>query len=140
MQHMFETLNKTIYSFNPQEGVTWSVAFEPLVAAMLKGSKHTNVLGLQSAHGGYIVLISALWPNSAVNSDVEAKAKEVLSKWEDDALAKGLLQKFQYLNYAAPYQRPFGSYGGDELEFLKSVSKKYDPAQILQKKVGGFKL
>ncbi|KAF5640216.1 FAD-binding protein [Fusarium sp. NRRL 25303] len=125
MERMFETLNKTIYSFNPQDGVTWSIAFEPLVAAMLKV---------------IVVLISALWPNSAGNSDVEARAKEVLSKSEDEARAKGLLQKFQYLNYAAPYQRPFESYGGDELEFLKSVSKKYDPAQILQKRVGGFKL
>lgn len=53
MQRMFETLNETIYSFNPQDGVTWSIAFEPLVAAMLKGSKHTDVLGLQSAHDGY---------------------------------------------------------------------------------------
>jgi hypothetical protein len=53
MQHMFEILNKTINSFNPQDGVTWSIAFEPLVAAMLKGSKHTNVLGLQSANDGY---------------------------------------------------------------------------------------
>ncbi|KAF5565879.1 6-hydroxy-D-nicotine oxidase [Fusarium napiforme] len=140
MQHMFETLNKTIYSFNPQDGVTWSIAFEPLVAVMLKRSKHTNVLGLQSAHDGYIVLISALRPNSAVNSNVEAKAKDVLSTWEKDARAKGLLQKFQYLNYAAPYQRPFESYGDDKWEFLKSVSKKYDPAQILQRRVGGFKL
>ncbi|KAF5618076.1 6-hydroxy-D-nicotine oxidase [Fusarium tjaetaba] len=140
MQHMFETLNNTIYSFNPQDGVTWSIAFEPLVAAMLKGSKHTNVLGLQTAHDGYIVLISALWPNSAVNSNVEGTAKKVLSVWEENARGKGLLQKFQYLNYAAPYQRPFESYGDDEREFLKSVSKKYDPAQILQRRVGGFKL
>ncbi|EXL97321.1 hypothetical protein FOIG_10367 [Fusarium odoratissimum NRRL 54006] len=140
MQHMFETLNNTIYSFNPQDGVTWSIAFEPLVAAMLEGSKHTNVLGLKTAHDGYIVLISALWPNSAVNSNIEAKTKEVLSVWEEDARAKGLLQKFQYLNYAAPYQKPFESYGADELEFLRSVSKRYDPAQILQKRVGGFKL
>ncbi|KAF5987257.1 6-hydroxy-D-nicotine oxidase [Fusarium coicis] len=140
MQHMFETLNKTIYSFDPEDGVTWSIAFEPLVAAMLKGSKHTNVLGLQSAHDGYIVLISALWPNSAVNSNVEETARKVLSVWEEDARAKGLLQKFQYLNYAATYQRPLESYGDGELEFLESVSKKYDPAQILQKRVGGFKL
>jgi hypothetical protein len=87
-----------------------------------------------------VVLISALWPKSAVNSNVEAKAKEVLSVWEEDARAKGLLQKFQYLNYATPYQKPFESYGADELEFLRSVSKRYDPAQILQKRVGGFKL
>ncbi|KAF5722353.1 6-hydroxy-D-nicotine oxidase [Fusarium mundagurra] len=123
MQHIFESLNNAIYSFNPQDGVTWSIAFEPLVAAMLK-----------------VVLISALWPNSAVNSNVEERAKKVLTVWEKDARAKGLLQRFQYLNYAAPYQSPFESYGDDELEFLKSISRKYDPAQLLQKRVGGFKL
>lgn len=87
-----------------------------------------------------VVLISALWPNSAVNSNVEKTAKNVLSVWEEDARSKGLLQKFQYLNYAAPYQRPFESYRDDERAFLKYVSKKYDPAQILQRRVGGFKL
>ncbi|KAF4945264.1 hypothetical protein FGADI_12084 [Fusarium gaditjirri] len=126
MQHMFETLNNTIYSFNPQGGVTWSIAFEPLVAAMLKSSKNTNALGLESAHD--VVLISVLWPNSAINSDIEAKAKEVLSAWEEDARTKGLLQKFQYLNYAAPYQKPFESYGADELEFLRRelVASSYE--------------
>ncbi|KAF9776360.1 hypothetical protein IL306_005479 [Fusarium sp. DS 682] len=140
MDLMFETLNNTVYSFDPQDGVTWAIAFEPLVASMLKGSKTTNVLGLESAHDGFIVLISALWPNSIVNSDIEAKARKVLTVWKEDSRAKGLLQKFQYLNYAAPYQKPFESYGADELNFLKLVSKKYDPTQILQKRVGGFKL
>ncbi|KAF4341930.1 6-hydroxy-D-nicotine oxidase [Fusarium beomiforme] len=140
MNSMFETLNNTIYSFNPEDGVTWAIAFEPLVAAMLKSSKKTDVLGLESAHDGFIVLISALWPNSAVNSNVEAKARKVLTVWEEAARAKGLLQEFQYLNYAAPYQKPFESYDADKLAFLKSVSKKYDPTQIFQKRVGGFKL
>ncbi|KAF4457080.1 hypothetical protein F53441_868 [Fusarium austroafricanum] len=140
MQEMFETLNNTIYSFNPEGRVTWSIAFEPLVAAMVKGPRHANVLGLESADDGFIVLISALWPNSAVNPGVEAKARSVLSQLEDNARAKGLLQEFQYLNYAAPYQTPFKSYGKEKLEFLKSVSRKYDRAQILQKRVGGFKL
>ena len=53
MQEMFETLNNTIYSFNPEGGVTWSIALEPLVAAMVKGPKHSNVLGLESAHDGF---------------------------------------------------------------------------------------
>jgi hypothetical protein len=99
---------------------------------------------IEASHGYLliiiVVLISALWPNSAVNANVEETARKVLSVWEEDARAKGLLQKFQYLNYAAPYQRPLESYGDEELEFLESVSKKYDPAQILQKRVGGFKL
>ncbi|KAM0198451.1 hypothetical protein ACHAPI_003974 [Fusarium lateritium] len=140
MQEMFDTLNKTIYSFNPPGGVTWAIAFEPLVAGMLKNSKDSNVLGLKSAGDGYIVLISALWPNSTADSSVEKAARSVLSSWEGEARAKGLLQKFTYLNYAAPYQDPLKSLGKEERRFLKATSLKYDPEQILQRKVGGFKL
>ncbi|KPM41475.1 hypothetical protein AK830_g5093 [Neonectria ditissima] len=138
MQDMFRSLNKTIYSFDPEGGVTWSIAFEPLVAAMLRRWKDTNVLGLESAQDGFIVLISALWPKT--NPDVETKARSVLTEWEANAREKRLLQRFQYLNYAAPFQSPLQSYGKDKLEFLKLVSEKYDPEQMLQKRVGGFKL
>jgi hypothetical protein len=55
MQEMFDTLNKTIYSFNPKGGVTWAIAFEPLVAGMLKNSKYRNVLGLKTAEDGYSI-------------------------------------------------------------------------------------
>lgn len=48
---------------------------------------------------------------------------------------------FEYLNYAAPFQNPLASYGAHNLQFLKEVSKKYDPDQIFQRLVpGGFKL
>lgn len=158
MQKMFDSLNNTIYSFSPEGGVTWSIALEPLVAAMLPKSGDRDTLGLERACPGFsmyifheghrqecsnhplVVLISALWPNSTANSEVEAKARFVLSAWEADAQSKGLLQDFQYLNYAAPHQKPLHSYGKDELDFLESTSDKYDPARILQKNVGGFKL
>jgi hypothetical protein len=64
----------------------------------------------------------------------------VLSFWEGEARAKGLLQKFTYLNYAAPYQDPLKSLSKEDCRFLKATSQKYDPEQILQRKVGGFKL
>jgi hypothetical protein len=158
MQKMFDTLNNTIYSFNPEGGVTWSIALEPLVAAMLPNSGDTDILGLERANPGFgmyifhedqrqecsnltlVVLISALWPNLTANSEVEAKARSVLSAWEADSQSEGLLQDFHYLNYAAPYQRPLHSYGKDKLGFLKLTSEKYDPTRILQKNVGGFKL
>lgn len=55
MQNMFTALNNTLFSFNPEGGVTWSIAFEPLVAAMLPGvhAHKTNVLGLESAQDGF---------------------------------------------------------------------------------------
>lgn len=55
MREMFDTLNRTIYTFNPQGGVTWAIAFEPLVAGMLKNAKDRNVLGLKTAEDGYSI-------------------------------------------------------------------------------------
>lgn len=41
-----------------------------------------------------------------------------MSLLESCAEAKGLLLKFQYLNYAAPFQTPLEAYGEDNLRFL----------------------
>jgi hypothetical protein len=58
---------------------------------------------------------------------------------ESRAKAEGLLRKFQYLNYAAPYQTPLASYGADNVEFLKRASRKYDPLALFHTRVpGGF--
>jgi hypothetical protein len=49
--------------------------------------------------------------------------------------------KFLYSNYALPSQNPIASYGKESQDFLRAVSKKYDPYQVFQKLVpGGFKL
>ncbi|SPQ26471.1 5265f1f4-130b-4917-a3bd-7367a864d0ad [Thermothielavioides terrestris] len=144
MQEIFDILNSTFYSFNPEGGVVWDIAFEPLPSVMLSYAAKTggNVLGVQSEDGnGYIMLLSALWPNSASNAAVEQVSRQALAAIEARAKAEGLLRGFQYLNYAAPYQTPIASYGAENLEFLREVSRKYDPLQVFQKRVpGGFKL
>lgn len=87
------------------------------------------------------MLLSALWPESATNSAVELVARQALSAIESRAREEGLLRKFQYLNYAAPYQTPLASYGAENLEFIKRVSKRYDSSALFQNRVpGGFKL
>jgi hypothetical protein len=87
------------------------------------------------------MLISALWPDSASNTEVEQVAREALSAVESRAKQEGLLRSFQYINYAAPYQAPLASYGAENLGFLRQVSGKYDPHALFQKRVpGGFKL
>lgn len=60
----------------------------------------------------------------------------------DDTAAKaGGLRRFKYLNYADPNQDVLGSYGEENLAFLRATSRKYDPHGVFQKKVpGGFKL
>lgn len=45
------------------------------------------------------------------------------------------------MNYAYPTQDVIGSYGAENVEFLRRVSRKYDPAQVFQRLVpGGYKL
>jgi hypothetical protein len=87
------------------------------------------------------MLLSALWPDSASNAAVEQISREAISTIESRAKAEGLLRKFQYLNYAAPYQTPLASYGAENVKFLKRVSRKYDSRALFQTRVpGGFKL
>ena len=68
-------------------------------------------------------------------------ANKLLSDANGIAKDMGLLQKFQYINYADPGQDPIGSYGAANVRRLKAVSWKYDAKGIFQKQVpGGFKL
>ena len=57
------------------------------------------------------------------------------------AQSVGAYRPWQYVNYAHENEDPMGSYGHDDVKFLKSVSRKYDPGQRLQRLVpGGWKL
>ncbi|UKZ60585.1 uncharacterized protein TrAtP1_001860 [Trichoderma atroviride] len=144
MLGIFNALNQSIHDFNPAGGITWSFAFEPLPSVMLSHSAATggNVLGLEPKDGnGVILLISALWPNSSSNDVIYRKGRDAFTAVKTVAEQKGVLRKFEYLNYAGPHQSPLASYGVDNLNFLRQVSRKYDPTGVFQSKVpGGFKL
>jgi hypothetical protein len=88
-----------------------------------------------------VVLLSPSWPDAASTDEVQQATRHVISLLESCAEAKGLLLKFQYLNYAAPYQTPLESYGEENLQFMRTVSEEYDQEGVFQKRVpGGFKL
>jgi hypothetical protein len=88
-----------------------------------------------------VLLLSALWPDSEPNAKIEQLANQALSQINALANSKGLLQEFQYLNYAGPNQHPLQSYGRETLGFLEAVARKYDPHGVFQTRVpGGFKL
>ncbi|OBT74599.1 hypothetical protein VF21_06372 [Pseudogymnoascus sp. 05NY08] len=145
MREFYDLANTYFTTFNPAGGVTWLLTFEPLVAAMVPSSQNKNnkenVLGLGPEDKGFILLLSASWADTASTKAVQEATRHVMSLIESCAEKKGLLLKFQYLNYAAAYQRPLESYGEGNLEFLRDVSRKYDPKGVFQKQVpGGFKL
>ena len=60
---------------------------------------------------------------------------------ESNARAKGISNRFRYLNYAGVEQRVFESYGKENRVFLQAVSQAYEPDRLFQQaSVGGFKL
>ena len=53
----------------------------------------------------------------------------------------GASEQFVYLPYAKALQDPLGSYGADNVRYMKEVSRRYDPECFFQRMVpGGFKV
>lgn len=102
-----------------------------------------NVLGLDKSHtdDSVVFCIQALLPDTqfrdllrekivAAGDDIEAYAKET-----------GQDTPWRFLNYAGPHQNPIGTYGEENIRFLKETAKKYDPEEFFQHGVpGGWKL
>jgi hypothetical protein len=78
-----------------------------------------------------------------------AQATEGLQKGMKDLIEvidgltqqEGLYHHYKYLNFAAWFQDPLGSYGTEQKVTLRDVARKYDPTEVFQRQVpGGFKL
>jgi hypothetical protein len=53
----------------------------------------------------------------------------------------GADNEFIYLNYANINQNPLSSYGSENVEYIRTVAKKYDQNGVFQNQVpGGFKI
>lgn len=52
-----------------------------------------------------------------------------------------LLQAFRFMNYGAASQDVLGSYGSQNVEYIRQVATKYDPDGVFQERIpGGFKI
>ena len=85
------------------------------------------------------------------DAQYDDEVDEALRKWNDEMQRWSndgsdidypiAVAPFKYMNYAAPFQDPLASYGEMGLQWLRQVSKKYDPDQVFQDLVpGGFGL
>lgn len=79
--------------------------------------------------------------SAAAFDGFEEGLKDLLKMVEDLTKKEGVYHPWKYLNFAASFQDPLGSYGKKELKQLKKVARKYDPSGVFQTLVpGGFKL
>lgn len=78
-------------------------------------------------------------------AELEAEARSQLVAYREavreQSIKTGTDVEFAYLNYADKTQDPISTYGEENIAFLRNVSAKYDPNQILQTRLpGGFKI
>jgi hypothetical protein len=81
------------------------------------------------------------WSHESDDTTVIAGIKAVLDQSVSAAKERGLYHPFKYMNYAAIDQDPIGSYGNDNIEFLKRVREVYDAEGVFTTLVpGGHKI
>jgi hypothetical protein len=85
-----------------------------------------------------VINVVISWLSPADDERVLASARNTVSRINTTAYSQGLGFPFLYQNYAAEEQDVFKSYGSSNLEKLKSVSRKYDPAGVWWKLQPGY--
>ena len=68
-------------------------------------------------------------------------AKKWYSEVDKAVKSLGTSDEFLYSNFAGYFQDPLSTYGKENVDFMTSVAREYDPNGVFHKLVpGGFKL
>ncbi|KAF9872422.1 FAD binding domain-containing protein [Colletotrichum karsti] len=105
--------------------------------------KGGNMLGLENMRNNAIMWTAAVFvdTNEADFAVAEQRLNEMAGKLNDFAESVDGAEDLVYLNYASARQDSLGSYGSDNLEYMREVAEKYDPEGVFQTRIpGGFKL
>lgn len=105
-------------------------------------AKGGNVLGMEGLGDNAILFQMQHMVRTAAE---EAAARPRIAALHDElkayGRAEGIDVAWEYLGYADGTQDPLGSYGADNVRFLRDVAARYDPDQVFQTRVpGGFKI
>lgn len=83
------------------------------------------------------------WGKSENDSTIYSFAQSWTDRSTSEAEAGGLFHPWQYINYAAPFQDPFSSYGEANKLRLQKIQRSIDPSGIFTSQGlvrGSFKL
>lgn len=142
VNQIIEEVLKTTYKNPPYYFA--QVQYQPIPRVFADHSleRGGNVLGLDRVKDNSILLSFLIaWSDPAKDDVVRQLSEAVLGNVTAYTQSVGAYRPWEYVNYAFEDQDPIGSYGSDNVQFLKTVSAKYDPGQTFQKLVpGGWKL
>jgi len=103
-----------------------------------------NMLGLERLPSNAILWVAGIAIKNGDDAAVafaQAELSAMTGRLQDFASREEGLANFVYLNYADASQDPLGSYGQENLAFMKDVARQYDPHGFWQHRVpGGFKV
>ncbi|KAH7135251.1 FAD binding domain-containing protein [Dendryphion nanum] len=101
-----------------------------------------NALGLSPENGPlFLINLSMRWDRVEDDARVLRANANVIRRMEEEAKRRDLVNGFLYMNYASQFQDVVGSYGAGNVQRLKSIAAKYDPAGVFQTlQPGYFKL
>lgn len=121
-----------------------SLIFQPMSLTVLSefSKNGGNALGLTTAEGPLILMNTATsWSDEADDERIFQAMRNVVRRANETAWRQGLGVRFLYQNYAAAEQDVFASYGEENLERLRMVSRQYDPEGVWWRlQPGYFKL
>lgn len=105
-------------------------------------AKGGNVLGMEGLDKNAILFQIQHMVRTA---EEETVARERLMAMRNTLKAydqeQGIDVEWEYLGYADGQQDALGSYGADNVQYIRDVAAEYDPDQVFQTRVpGGFKI
>ena len=121
------------------------VFFQPLPAFLsnISAREGGNMLGLESMQQNAIIYTAgvAIKTDRADLAVAQSKMNVMLADLQSFAASVDGSERLVYMNYADSSQDPLGSYGRDNVDFIRRVAETYDPTGAFQRRFpGGFKI
>jgi hypothetical protein len=132
----------SIASLPKIKGFYYTINMQPLLPSWVeKGDPSPLGIAESTSDALIIISFSLRWDRAEDDSQVFNTIRGVIEQIDAVATEKGTSHPYRYLNYCAKWQRPMEGYGEKNLNFLRDVSKTYDPDGLFQRGCqGGFKL
>jgi hypothetical protein len=108
----------------------------------ISNRKGGNVLGLETGHNMIMWTGGILVKTDRNDYDMaHGKLMALMADIKSYAASVNGEGRLEYMNYADPSQDCLGSYGKENVEFIRQVAAKYDPTAVFQECVsGGWKI
>ncbi|KAH7395037.1 hypothetical protein DE146DRAFT_696907 [Phaeosphaeria sp. MPI-PUGE-AT-0046c] len=141
---MHDALVDDLKRLIPAGNFTTQCLFQPMPTLFAEHSveRGGNMLGLDKVNENTLLwLITGSTETPEQGAIMRAKLAAFSTTLRDFGEATNINIDWQYLNYADETQNPLESYGKRNVDFMREVAAKYDPAGMFQKKVvSGWKI